>query len=289
MGQKIKQEFQLNSNTGKPFLFDISYIKNTKKKPLIIFVHGFKGFKDWGFFNLMSNWFTEQGFVFLKMNFSFNGTTPDSPLDFVDLNAFGKNNFSKELLDIDSLLNHLLSNPTSIDFTELNLDNITLLGHSKGGATTLIKAFEDNRITKAATLASVLDIKTRYAEQNIDVWKKEGVLYIYNNRTKQNMPIYYQLAEDILINETRFNPSIILSQIQKPIFLIHPIQDETVPIQELQIAKKANNPFLEIAEINGNHTFDGTHPYTPSSLPKSALTAFQLIKKFIYNDTSRNN
>ena len=102
MGQKIKQEFQLNSNTGKPFLFDISYIKNTKKKPLIIFVHGFKGFKDWGFFNLMSNWFTEQGFVFLKMNFSFNGTTPDSPLDFVDLNAFGKNNFSKELLDINN-------------------------------------------------------------------------------------------------------------------------------------------------------------------------------------------
>ena len=41
--------------------------------------------------------------MFVKFNFSHNGTTLESPSDFKDLESFGNNNFSKELYDLIKL------------------------------------------------------------------------------------------------------------------------------------------------------------------------------------------
>lgn len=285
MNDLTKKELILNSYADRPFLVDFNFKETRQKKPVILFVHGFKGFKDWGFFNLMSDWFAENSFFFIKLNFSHNGTTINHPTDFDDLEAFGNNNFSKELLDLETLLDHLFSKENEAFYQEADTNNMTLLGHSKGGATAIIKAYEDLRIRRVATLASVLDIKTRYAEKELTSWKSNGVIYIPNSRTNQEMPVYYQLAEDVLVNEQRFDISSILKKIDKKTLLIHPKQDETVPLEELTIAKNINNNTLDIKEINGNHTFDGAHPYMDFTLPQSVQTAVELIKAFIDNDT----
>ncbi|MEQ6122074.1 hypothetical protein [Reichenbachiella sp. MALMAid0571] len=87
-----KESFILASKHGnKSFLSDVRYEKNGIKKAVVLFIHGFKGFKDWGYFNLMADHFSDTNFVFVKMNLSHNGTTPESPLDFADLEAFGNN------------------------------------------------------------------------------------------------------------------------------------------------------------------------------------------------------
>ncbi len=97
----MKKTTQLiNGSKGKPLSLDISYTKNGYLKPIVIFCHGFKGFKDWGHFNLLADAFAENDFVFVKFNFSYNGTTIEHPVDFADLEAFGENNFSIELDDI---------------------------------------------------------------------------------------------------------------------------------------------------------------------------------------------
>ncbi len=51
----------------KPILTDIGFLKNNKPKPIIIFLHGFKGFKDWGHFNSVMNFFIQQKFVFITI------------------------------------------------------------------------------------------------------------------------------------------------------------------------------------------------------------------------------
>ncbi|RZK32728.1 MAG: dienelactone hydrolase, partial [Hymenobacter sp.] len=58
-------------------------------KPVIVFVHGFKGFKDWGHFPLLARFFAEQGFVFIKLNLSHNGVVVGGTGDLEDLEAFG--------------------------------------------------------------------------------------------------------------------------------------------------------------------------------------------------------
>ena len=56
-----------NSET-KPFLADCFYPEIEGKFPLIIFANGYKGYKDWGTFDLMADKFAENGFVFVKFN-----------------------------------------------------------------------------------------------------------------------------------------------------------------------------------------------------------------------------
>ena len=99
-----KKEFQIPGSAGKPISIDVTYKADAQLKQVVVFCHGFKGFKDWGPFNKIASHFAQQDIVFIKFNFSYNGTTTDDPLNFGDLEAFGNNNFCKELDDLALVL-----------------------------------------------------------------------------------------------------------------------------------------------------------------------------------------
>jgi len=272
----IYQEFNIPSkHNNKAITFDLRYNDKLTNQPLIIFLHGFKGFKDWGHFNMIAESFLNKGFAFLKVNFSHNGTNPDNLTEFVDLDAFGQNNFSIELDDIDTVLNFLTENKYPfIDYSQINL-----LGHSKGGATAIIKSAEDRRINKTATLASVIIIKGRYTKE-LDVWKKEGVIYIPNARTNQEMPLYYQMAEDVLANENRFNIPLTIQNYTKDLLLVHGAKDETVVIDELDLVKGLNSKVKSYIIPDTNHTFEGSHPWEQKQLHIYTEEAIETIASF---------
>ena len=62
-----KTELTINGSKGKPITLDITFNKNGKEKPVLIFCHGFKGFKDWGHFNLIAEAFANHDFTFVKI------------------------------------------------------------------------------------------------------------------------------------------------------------------------------------------------------------------------------
>lgn len=92
-------ETTLKGAANRSFLADARFAEDGRPKPVVVFAHGFKGFKDWGHFNQIAEAFARRGFGFVKFNFSHNGTTPEHPLDFADLEAFGQNSHGKELDD----------------------------------------------------------------------------------------------------------------------------------------------------------------------------------------------
>ena len=94
----------LEGEHGKPILVDFGYKPTGNKKPVVVFAHGFKGFKDWGHFNEVMEFFIEKNFAFVKFNFSHNGGTVEQPIDFPDLEAFGNNNYTKELADLKTVV-----------------------------------------------------------------------------------------------------------------------------------------------------------------------------------------
>ena len=114
----------LENPETKDFLADTFYPETNEKLPLVIFVHGYKGYKDWGAWNLMAEKFAEAGFFFVKFNFSHNGTSLENPTEFADLEAFGNNNFSKEMSDYDAVLNYFYENP------KIDQSKIAIIGHS---------------------------------------------------------------------------------------------------------------------------------------------------------------
>jgi pimeloyl-ACP methyl ester carboxylesterase len=265
-----------STSHNREFLMDMRYVPSEVEKQIILFIHGFKGFKDWGAFDLMADYFAKAGFVFAKMNFSHNGTTIDHPLDFADLKAFGNNNFTLEQGDIGSALDALLDSDF-IEDTQAYFKKVYLLGHSRGGAAAILKAVSDNRISKLATLAALNDLASRYPQHLMDQWEVDGVLHIYNGRTEQQMPLYHQIVEDYHTNESQLNVKDAIERLNKPYIAIHGTSDETLPISMLHEIKIWNDT-VEIVEIDGaNHTFGSTHPYMQNELPKDMKIAVDHI------------
>ena len=126
--------FVIPSQRNKNITLDINFTE-TKNSPLVIFSHGFKGFKDWGPFNTVSDIFAQSGLNFLKFNFSHNGVSSERPLEFTDLEAFGNNNFSIELEDLESVIEWAKNNLEQ----KVDLCRIYLLGHSRGGGISILK------------------------------------------------------------------------------------------------------------------------------------------------------
>ena len=89
---EIVKNIVLKKGGIKPILVDFFYKKRSKKMPIVIFCHGYKGFKDWGAWNLVGKAFANKNFFFIKFNFSHNGGTVENPIDFPDLESFGNNN-----------------------------------------------------------------------------------------------------------------------------------------------------------------------------------------------------
>jgi predicted dienelactone hydrolase len=126
-----KKDIVLQSPHGRPFLADVFYVANEQKKPVVILSHGFSGFKDWGSFDLVAGTFAEAGFVFVKHNFSHDGTTIDHPVDFVDLEAFGNNNFTKELDDLGVVIDWICSDTFPVDNKEADTNEIYRYAESR--------------------------------------------------------------------------------------------------------------------------------------------------------------
>ncbi|MFC5269729.1 alpha/beta hydrolase family protein [Adhaeribacter terreus] len=261
-----KHSLVLHPPHGRRYSADARFLSDGKPKPVVVFVHGFKGFKDWGCWNLVADTFAGQGFAFIKMNFSHNGTSPEDDSDLHDLEAFGNNNFSLEMEDVDTLLNFLESDACSFR-NELDLDKTGIIGHSRGGGLVLLKAAEDVRIKAVTTWASVCDMNPGWGEDILKKWEAEGVLYNLNGRTNVQMPLKYQLYEDYVANGDRYNVSLAASKLQQPLLIVHGSEDEVLPLAcAEQLHREQPNSELFVVE-NADHSFGACHPYDKPEMP----------------------
>lgn len=260
----------------KPIFLDLNLTSQTNQ-PLVIFSHGFKGFKDWGPFNYVSDTFVNAGINFLKFNFSHNGISHDDFGSFNDLESFGNNNFSKELLDLKIVIDWAISTLTD----QVDINSIILMGHSRGGGISIIKASEDNRIKKVISWASVCDFEHRFPKDKIDVWKKRGVAYVFNSRTNQQMPLFYQFYEDFINNKERLSIPNACKLLTIPTLIVHGKKDETVDFDDaLELKNSIKNSKL-VAIDQGGHVFNSSHPFDKEQLSLELKTAIDQSIIFI--------
>ncbi len=273
----------LTGADGRPFLLDAYWNEAARNSPVVVFAHGFKGFKDWGYWQLVARAFARQGFLFVKFNFSHNGTTIEEPLAFAALEAFGHNNYSKELADFEAVWQWLLSQPEALRTAHYRPDRIGLIGHSRGGGIGIVAAAEQEHVRALATWASVdgLDFLWRGRPEWVAQWRDEGVIYIPNARTGQQMPLYFQLYEDWEAQKDRFDLTRRLATLRKPLLLVHGTHDASVPpaaAEKLHAAAK-NSHLVWIKK--GDHVFGGRHPWPQQSPPLLAAEAIEHTLEFM--------
>jgi len=270
----------IDGSLDKSILIDVNFIANKIPKQVVVFCHGFKGFKDWGPFNKISNYFAQKDIVFVKFNFSFNGTTTSDPINFDDLKAFGNNNFCKELDDL-SLVLDWIENCHELK-GEIDVSKISLFGHSRGGSIAMLKSAEDRRVRKVISWASPSNFLDRLPKnEKLAKWKELGVAYIYNGRTKQNMPMYFQFYENCITFAKRLNIQNAVANMSIPHLLVHGSEDPTVlPIEAVNI--KSWNTNIQLHIIDGaNHVLGGFHPYDLEEFPKDLKEAIDVTINFL--------
>ena len=277
---KIIKNIRINGKHNKPILTDLFFKESNQLKPILIFCHGYKGFKDWGAWNLMAETFANAGFFFVKFNFSHNGGTAEQPIDFPDLEAFGNNNYSKELDDLGNVIDWVSEN--SDIKNEIDLNEIYLIGHSRGAGIVLLKSDEDSRAKKVISLAGVSDYKSRFPKnQKLQEWEEKKVYFVKNGRTHQEMPHFYQFFRDFEKNEKRLNIKKATQNLEIPLLIIHGNNDASVSINEAKNLHKWNSKSTFKIIENSNHVFGTSHPWDKERVSEELSEAIEIAIAFL--------
>jgi len=283
----------ISGSSGRPITADL-YLPETEtpdKFPVIVYAHGFNGFKDWGNFSLIAQPFTNAGLAVLAFNFSHNGTTPESPADFVDPEAFGQNNYTKQLYDLGCVLNWVCGEAMQL-FPNLDSGAIYLIGHSMGGGMVILKAAADKRVRKVVGWASISHCTTpwgKWSSTMMEQWKRDGVAYYENKRTHQQLPLYYQLYEDYLAHKNELDILQATQTLTIPMLICHGLQDPAVPVESAYLLKMAQ-PGAELYITDGDHVFNRQHlssdrqnPAGSEMLPDAMSKVLNVTIEFLNN------
>ena len=97
-------------------------------------------------------------------------------------------------------------------------------------------------------------------EERIDLWKEKGVIYVYNGRTKQNMPMYLQFYEDCIKHRDLLDIRKAVINLTVPQLIVHGDSDTTVLVNEAKDIHKWNSSSV-LCILNGAIIFLGRHTH----------------------------
>lgn len=223
----------------------------------VLICHGFKGFKDWGFFPYASSRLANAlGCPVVSFNFTGSGVGADLE-NFTEPEAFGHNTFSKELDDATSVLSGL-ENGRLGEATFPPATRIGVLGHSRGGVAA-IKSGERPSVRAVVTWSSIAAAQ-RYADMFDDAPPGEPVP-VRNARTGEVLPLYRDVVDDIRANPGRFDLAASLQRSDVPLLVIHGMADTSVSPDDARfLAGTVPGARLELIDGAG-HTFEVGHPF----------------------------
>lgn len=226
----------------------------------VVVCHGFKGFKDWGFFP----WVCEEtarrtGCTVASFNFTGSGIGED-PETFSELDRFARNTLTREQEDLEAMLDRLAVGRAG-EAVYSPLRRFGLLGHSRGGATAVLKAATRRQVRALATWSAVASVE-RYEAEHASTWEEGGTVTIENARTGQRMPLKRNVLDDVRANRDRLDVLRAAGAVTVPWLIVHGEEDESVPVAEGRALAGAAGEGAELVTIAGaGHTFGAGHPF----------------------------
>jgi len=203
-----------------------------RNAPVLLFVPGFKGFRDWGGWPWLTRAIADAGFVVHRVDLSMNGYSGRCDLQDEE-EKFAHNTFGHDLEDLDVLFD---------SFDRWGIPNgvaserFGIIGHSRGGIVSLLFAGEHPSIESVATLGAPACGLSVYKEELHDLWRESGSLEVINARTDQTLRLDVSILEDL--------------------------EDETVSLTDaVELMNWLPNPRSRIEALETGHTFGFMHPF----------------------------
>ncbi len=253
-------DFVLGPDTDGPLRGEVRWPEGTEPSSAVVVLHGFKGFKDWGFFPYACQTLAEAGHAVVSFDFSHNGIG-DQPGEFTELERFARNTLSRELDEVGRVLSAVRAGELPGFGGE---GRVGVLGHSRGGGQAVLATAEHDDVRALVTWAAVADFD-RWSDEVKSEWRASGRIHVANARTGQQMPLDVTLLEDFESNQARLDISNAAQAILAPWLVVHGEADGTVdPDEGRRLAALAGDGRLLLVEGAG-HTFEARHPFAGST------------------------
>lgn len=232
----------------------------TEAQPILIFCHGFKGFKDWGSFPYACEQIAKQGITVIRFNFSHNGV---GETDFDELDKFSINTYEKEREDLATLVKHLNEGNLPVPETA-DKNSLFLLGHSKGGGDSILFGAGHQQVKGIITWNGIAHVNLFDAKLRAQI-AEDGIGYIANARTNQQMPITQAVIDDVDQNEQAYDLLAKVKEMEQPLLIVQGDADfaRLVDGAKQLHAADADSRLHVISE--GDHVWNTRHPFAGTS------------------------
>lgn len=277
----IKCSGEIPSSEGLPIRYDLltPAAQAGTALPVILFLHGFKGFKDWGAFPDACEELARSGFAVVAINFSLNGVGAELT-QFSRPELFRRETLSQDLTDIGSVIEAIKAREISSDKVLLDTDRVGILGHSRGGHTAVVAAAEYADIHCLVTWAAVADYQSRWSAEMIHDWETRGTTEIRNSRTGEILLLDKVVYQDAAANASRLMAIKRVKELYIPSLFIAGKNDEAVPPHDSErLYRESPADEKEIRLIkDAGHTFEVTHPFELTDFPQAFSEALDLTE-----------
>ncbi len=259
-------QFTILSDEGLPIRGDLDVLPGAKA--LVVLVHGFKGFKDWGFFPWLAETLRNNRFSVCRFNMARSGIG-ENPQTFDRLDLFAEDTFSGQIADLQKVVRYCQQRVDAPTF---------LVGYSRGGGISLLAASGIENLSGIVTWSSIARSE-RWDDATKALWRRIGYIEVQNTRTKQMMRISTRMLDDMDANRNRLDILKCATQIEQPILVVHGARDENVPVAESSEIETYAPDASRVVIANASHSYNAIHPLV--TVPFELTMAAALTARFI--------
>ncbi|MCH2135654.1 MAG: lysophospholipase [Phycisphaerales bacterium] len=231
---------------------------------VVVLVHGFKGYKDYGMFPHLAGAVCRAGWIVHRVSLSHSGMGHGhGPFDEA---RFEKDTWNRGVEDLQAICGAIDSGVLAGQGA-----GVVLAGHSRGGSLVLTAA---GRHGTDGSLGGVRGVVSLSAPAQLNGLKeedqarllKEGRLQSPSARTGQMLHVGRGWLQEQLDDPPGHDLHGLVARIKAPILLVHGTDDEAVPASAApRIAQAApGNVQVELLE-GANHVFNTPNPFDGES------------------------
>lgn len=246
-------DWTLGNSRGLEILGNTDHPKGDPTACLVL-LHGFKGYKDYGFIPVLGRLLAEAGILVHRFNFSCSGMTNEIDT-FARPDLFALDTWNRQVEDVGCVFDAIESG--KIDGMGLPL---FLAGHSRGGGTALLVAGRQpqRRLAGVVTINSVASCNSLSDEMQREMLEA-GDITTASARTGQELRIDAGWLREQIDDPEGHDVLALCTTIKYPMLILHGSDDQAVDIGAGESIGRAVGAELKII-AGGNHVLNTANP-----------------------------
>lgn len=225
----------------------------------VVFVHGFKGYKDYGFIPVLASALARAGVIVHRFNLSCSGMTNDIET-FARPDLFAMDTWTRQVEDVRCVIDAVGDGTLAGSGQP-----IFVVGHSRGGATALLLAGREGapELDGVATINAVdrccgMDEETRVA------FLERGSLVSASARTGQELVINASWLHEQIDDPGAHDVLGLCTSVSIPTLILHGDADDAVDVSAGERIAQAVGAELKVV-TGANHVLNMSNPAPESA------------------------